>query len=51
MGPNIDYDAHPEYLDGSFWQTSPFTFFVYCPFDVTLGGLHRGEGTENKYLY
>ena len=49
MDPNIDYDSHPEYLDGSFWQSSPFTFFVYCPFDVTLGGLHRGEGLENKY--
>ena len=44
MDPNVDFAAHPEYLEGDFWRDSPYTFFVYCPFDVTLGGLHRGEG-------
>ena len=34
----IDWDNHPEYENETFWQDTPFTFFVFCPWDVTQGG-------------
>ena len=37
--------AHPEWLDPDYWQTAPFTMFVFCPFDVSQGGLSPGQGT------
>ena len=40
----IDTDAHPEYLSPAYWETANFTLFVWCPFDVTLGGLEGGNG-------
>lgn len=40
----IDTEAHPEYLDPKYWDTADFTLFVFCPFDVTLGGVKNGTG-------
>lgn len=41
----VDVDAHPEYLKGSYWKDADFTLFVWCPFDVTMGGLaQNGDG-------
>ena len=37
----IDWDNHPEYENETFWQETPFTFFVFCPWDVTQGGLYK----------
>lgn len=41
---NVDPAAHPEYLEESFWKAANFTLFVFCPFDVTLGGVANGTG-------
>ena len=40
----LDLEANPNYLDPNFWKDTDFTMFVFCPFDVTLGGLTGGEG-------
>jgi len=40
----VDPAMHPEYLEESYWKTANFTLFVFCPFDVTLGGLDGGTG-------
>lgn len=40
----IDHVAHPEYLTQEFWDTTDSTLFVFCPFDVTLGGMNGGDG-------
>jgi len=41
---NIDYDAHPEYSDRTYWENANFTLFVFCPFNVKLGGADPGLG-------
>ena len=40
----LDLEANPNYLDPNFWKDTDFTMFVFCPFDVTLGGLSSGQG-------
>jgi hypothetical protein len=40
---NLDYDAHPEYSDRTYWENANFTLFVFCPFNVKLGGADRGK--------
>lgn len=40
----VDHEAHPEYLSVDYWKTADFTLFVYCPFDVTLGGVTGNTG-------
>ncbi|CAG5091675.1 Oidioi.mRNA.OKI2018_I69.PAR.g13192.t1.cds [Oikopleura dioica] len=35
---HIDESKHPEWLDPNFWATADFTLFVWCPWNVTLGG-------------
>lgn len=40
----IDWERHPEYLEPTFWKNKTYTFFVFCPWDVTLGGLTKGQG-------
>jgi len=37
----IDLEAHPEYLTANYWKTANFTLFVWCPFDVTMGGMNK----------
>merc|ERR1712110_32895 len=41
---SVDPTMHPEWLDGNYWKTAPFTLFVFCPFDATKGGFNPGEG-------
>ena len=31
---SIDTAKHPQLLDLKFWRQSPFTFFVFCPFNT-----------------
>lgn len=40
----IDWERNPEYLEPQFWKGANYTFFVFCPWDVTLGGINPGEG-------
>lgn len=41
---SVDPNMHPDWLDEEYWKTADFTLFVFCPFDVTLGGTKRGGG-------
>ena len=38
------FKKHPEYLDEDYWKTADFTLFVYCPFDVSKGGVNGTNG-------
>jgi hypothetical protein len=35
---HIDETKHPEWVDPNFWASADFTLFVWCPWNVTLGG-------------
>lgn len=39
----VDLEKRPELKDPDFWATSPFTMFVFCPFDITMGGFEEGK--------
>ena len=38
---SIDPTMHEEWLNELYWKTAKFTLFVFCPFDVTKGGLNK----------
>ena len=38
---SVDPTMHENWLDEQYWKTAKFTLFVFCPFDVTSGGLNR----------
>ena len=47
----FDTSTHEEWKDPNYWKGNsthapPFTLFVFCPFDVSLGGVGR-EGAMN----
>ena len=31
-------------MTADYWENADFTMFVFCPFDVTFGGLEKGSG-------
>lgn len=37
----VDMDNNPQYADQNYWKTADFTLFVFCPFDVRLGGMNK----------
>ena len=47
---NIDYDAHPEFESREYWEGANFTLFVYCPFNVKLGGASKGITSGSKFF-
>jgi len=40
----VDPTMHPQWLEETYWKTADFTLFVFCPFDVTRGGVSKGDG-------
>ncbi|CBY18098.1 unnamed protein product [Oikopleura dioica] len=45
---HIDESKHPDWVDPNFWQTADFTLFVWCPWNVTLGG---PDGSSGKIIF
>ena len=42
---SVDIENNPDYVNQTWWETDPsFTFFLFCPFNTTLGGYKTGEG-------
>ena len=48
---NVDYDAHPEYESREYWEGANFTLFVYCKFNVKLGGSSKGKKTTKTMKF